>query len=403
MIIVGAGVAGTAAALAARKSGVRTTVIDGGTGASTLSTGALDLVPWAEATAVALSIPHEARSVLDALGGFVLSDRAVRVLTTAGIVRPARGHDAALLDVTERASGQVGVVRCGRPGWDADALVRAWGRGYEPLDATVIRHADERSLPDADFAARHDDEERLGWLAERLREAIAASGRAFSALVLPPALGVERARADALSKRVGLPCGEAIGLPGGPSGLRFERARDRALASAGIDRVGTRVTAIQWERPSWQVYAEGRDTQQADAVVLAAGGLLGGGIEYAPSDAIPASVLPPRARPPLKLGIEAPLTLGSRGQPLETPGSLFGVPPESLASPFAIDALFDRAGVLVDQNGLATGAGRALFAAGELVADIPHTWLAALCSGARAGVAAAREAAQRGAEARSMA
>jgi glycerol-3-phosphate dehydrogenase subunit B len=403
VVIVGAGVAGTAAALAAGKSGVRTTVIDGGTGASTLSTGALDLVPWAEATAVALSIPFEARSVLDALGGYVLSDRPVRVLTSAGIVRPARGHDAALLDVTQHADGQVGVVRCGRPGWDADALVRAWGRGYEPIDATAIRQTDERSLPDADFAARHDDDDRLGWLAERLREAIAASGRTFSALVLPPALGVERARADALSKRVGLPCGEAIGLPGGPSGLRFERARDRALASAGIDRVVKRVTAVKWESASWKVYTEGTDTQKADAVVLAAGGLLGGGIEYAPSDAILASVLPPRARPPLKLGIEAQLTLGSRGQPLETPGSLFGVPPESLASPFAVDALFDRVGVLVDENGLATAAGHALFAAGELVADIPHTWLAALCSGARAGVAAAREAVQRGAEARSIA
>ena len=36
-----------------------------------------------------------------------------------------------------------------------------------------------------------------------------------------------------LSRLVGVPCGEATGMPGGPAGLRFERARDRALAAAG--------------------------------------------------------------------------------------------------------------------------------------------------------------------------
>lgn len=402
VIVIGAGVAGTGAAIAAAAS-ARTTVIDGGTGASTLSTGAIDLAPWAHAPESA-SIPEEVQQALERLGGYVVPDGGSLVLTSAGIARPARGHDAALLDVAPLASGRVGVVRCDRSGWDADALARAWGPRYQPLDATVMRLSDERVLPDADFAARHDDEDRLGWLAERLRDALSHSGRALSALVLPPALGVERARAEALSKRVGMPCGEAIGMPGGPSGLRFERGRDRALSSAGVVRVRARATKIDRAGSRWSVVTDGADTHEGDAVVLATGGLIGGGFEYAPSETMLASVLPPRARAPIRLAIEAPLSIGSRGRPLELPGSLFGIPPESLSWPFAADALFDRAGLLVDENGAATETGGlGLFAAGEITADEPRTWLAALWSGLRAGAAAAREASQRGAEARSIA
>ncbi|MDP9036791.1 MAG: FAD-binding protein, partial [Myxococcota bacterium] len=50
-IVVGAGVAGTAAALAAAWAGARVTVVDAGAGASTLSTGAIDDIPWQSASA----------------------------------------------------------------------------------------------------------------------------------------------------------------------------------------------------------------------------------------------------------------------------------------------------------------------------------------------------------------
>jgi 2-polyprenyl-6-methoxyphenol hydroxylase-like FAD-dependent oxidoreductase len=140
VIVVGAGVAGTAAAIAAAAEGMRTTIVDGGTGASTLSTGAIDFVPWTQTAGPAASISQHERVVLDALGGYALADRAALLLTSAGIVRSARGHDIALLDVANCANGQVGVVRCDRPGWDADALARAWGSLYDPIDATVMRH-----------------------------------------------------------------------------------------------------------------------------------------------------------------------------------------------------------------------------------------------------------------------
>jgi glycerol-3-phosphate dehydrogenase subunit B len=386
--VIGGGVAGTAAALVARRTATSIGMFDGGVGASTLATGAIDLEAWDE--------PHEpsplsrdATFLLDALAAYVVPPRGAALATTSGVVRPARGHDAALLDVGPIADRRIGVVRCARPGWDADALAHTWGFGA--IDAALLRFADESALPDADFAARHDDPARLDWLADRLREAIAGGG--WDALVLPPSLGVERARADALSKRVGVPCGEALALPGGPPGLRFERARDRAMARMGAARLSARVVRVQPVGTQWRITTEdGRETQ-AQAVVLATGGLVGGGIAYAPSEAVLATALPPGAAPPFRLTVEAPARVGARGRPFDTPGSLFGVAPEHLVEGGRSDAILARAGVLVGVDGavLATdGTPRGLFAAGELVADAPRTWLAALESGAASGAAAAR-------------
>jgi anaerobic glycerol-3-phosphate dehydrogenase len=400
VVVVGAGVAATAAALAAAGARAGVTLLDGGTGASSVSTGALDLLSWKTRSspqpggdgsgAARGELSASTRAVLEALGGHALPERGATLVTTAGIVRRADGHDAALLNVGAAAGRRVGVVRCDRPGWDADALAAVWGESFVPVHATVVRYVDERSLPDADFAERHDDGTRLGWLAERLRDALTRAGTVLYGLILPPSLGVERARAADLSRLVGVACGEALALPGGPSGLRFERARDRALAAAGVRHERARATKISRHGERWRVTVEGGEAFAGDAVVLATGGLLAGGVEYAPSEALLASALPPFASVPFRLGVEleAPHDLGSHGRPLQLPGSLFGAPPESLAWPFAGDPLMERVGLLVGPEGLV---GPGLFAAGEIVADAPRTWLRSLDSGARAGVAAARE------------
>ena len=182
-----------------------------------------------------------------------------------------------------------------------------------------------------------------------------------------------------------MPCGEALALPGGPSGLRFERARDRALSAAGVYRVRARARRVEpaGAAAAWRVTTEDGSAFDAGAVVLATGGLLGGGIEYAPSEAILATALPPWARAPLRASLDAPVSIGAHGRPLEIPGSLFGLAPETIAWPFSTDGLLGRAGVLVDDEGRCVRAPRDLFAAGELVADAPHTWLCALIRGAR--------------------
>lgn len=379
VVVVGAGVAGTGAALAAARAGARVTLVDGGTGASTLWTGAID----------ATDEPSEEVGAMAGSLGVVLGASAI--VTTNGLVRKAGGHDAAVLDLLPLLKDRtVGVVRCERPGWDADALVRTAGSGLVAVPATILRLADERLVPDAEFAARHDDDDRLGWLADRLRSAVARTGRSVQALLLPPSLGLAQSRAAELSEQVGVACGEATGLPGGPAGLRFERARDRALAAAGVTVVAGRVVSVQAPAAApdrWSVRLADRELD-AGAVVLAAGGLIGGGLEYQPSESLLAAALPPTARPIFRCTLDAPVRVGAHGRPLDVPGSMFGVAPESIAWPLSRDALMDRVGVLCDENGRAASR---LYAAGELAADAPRTWLRALESGVRAGLAAARD------------
>ena len=385
---MGAGIAGTAAALAAARAGARVVLLDGGSGASTLATGALDDVAWENAPASPGPAEAGVKAVLEWLGGYVLPTAGAKLLTMSGIARPARGHDAALLDVERLCGVPVGVVDCRRPGWDAAALSRAWGSDYAALEALVVRHLDEHEFPDADFAALHDDPTRLGWLAERLREALSTRGERIGALVLPPCLGIDRARAEALSTLVGAPCGEAVGLPGGPSGLRFEAARDRALASAGVELRRARASVVSRDgESSWQIRSDEGSTADCEAVILASGGLIGGGLEYCPAEAVVASALPPFARQPFRLTIDAPITLGARGAPLPLPSSLFGDTLENVAWPFASEPLMERLGILTDDEGRAA---EGLYAAGEARADRARTWLDALRTGAIAGGAAAR-------------
>jgi glycine/D-amino acid oxidase-like deaminating enzyme len=398
VLVIGGGVAGTAAALAAAGAHARVTLLDGGTGASTLATGALDVVPWQRGTTTPAAHSGDGaparsslvRTILGALGAYSLPDGGARLATTAGIVRPAAGHDAALLNVAPLGTSRVGVIRCERPGWDADALAAAWGESFVAVDATVLRHVDERVLPDADFAARCDDDERFGWLAERLRASLASAPFPLGGLMLPPSLGVEQVRAPQLALRVGVPCGEPIAAPGGPSGLRFEHARNRALTAAGVVSWRSRAASVARHGARWRATLETGDAVYADAVVLATGGLLAGGIEYDPSEAVLASALPPFARVPFRLGLAiegTTATLGVHGRALELPGSLFGVPPESLTWPFERDAPIERVGLLVGAEGsVAPG----FYVAGDVVADMARTWLQALESGAEAGVAASR-------------
>jgi glycerol-3-phosphate dehydrogenase subunit B len=410
VVIVGAGVAGTAAALAAAKAGAMVTLVDGGTGASTLATGAIDVEPWDRAAPPGVSavspdrdlgvsgdriperLPDDARAILEDLGAYAFGGAPVLLATTGGIVRPARGADRALLDLSRLGAGVVVVPRAEHGGWDAAALARAWmdssGRSFVADAAQLTRYTDEFFLPHADVAARHDDPERLRWLAERLRETLARSAN-VAGVILPPWLGAEKSRAAALSEMVGVPCGEALAAPGGPAGLRFERARDRATVRAGVRVVRGRVRSAAHAEGEWRLEVADTETLGAERVVLAAGGLVGGGFDYSPSESVLAGPLPSNPRSTFTLSFDAPVQLGAHARTLALPGTMFGVAPESLAWPFTDDPLLERAGVLNDAGGRARGAPEGLFVAGDLAADRPRTWLGALASGAAAGRAAA--------------
>ena len=313
IVVVGAGVAGTAAALAARAGGAEVTVLDGGAGASSLAGGAMDVTSWedtpreGETGADDVLAETAVAAALAELGELVRPTAVhATIATMAGIVRPARAVDRALLDLSPLTAGIVFVPRADHPSWDAGALARAWNdtriaraRGVEfvAIDATLTRFVDERHLAHAELAARHDDPARLAWLAARVKDAL---GRRTEARVLgvivPPWLGLDETREAALSAAVGLPCGEPLVGPGGPSGLRFERTRDRAFARREIAVVAARAKEIAQDGEEWHVTLERGAPLVADRIVLATGGLVGGGLAYAPSNAVLAGEVPARAR-----------------------------------------------------------------------------------------------------------
>ena len=373
VVVVGSGAAGTAAALAARAAGARVTLVRGRTGATALGCGAPD----------ASGEDGEAAAI-PTLDLFALGP--CRLATSAGTLRAAAGRDRALADLAA-TQGPVLVARVAHPAWDADALAAAWSeedaRGFVARDVGLVMHTEERVMQHAELAALHDDEARRARAAERIRAALGAGGE-FAAVIVPPWLGVERPRSAELSALVGVACGEALVPLDGPAGARFERERDRSLQNANITTLAGMVDRVAGNgRCTVEVAGA---TLEADAVVLATGGLLGA-IEYTPGEAAEARTLPPPGHAPFALAYEAPVTLGRDGRPLVVPGSIFGVPPESLTWPARGTPALESVGVLADAD---LRAAPNVYVCGDALEGRARTMLAALAAGAAAGRAAAR-------------
>ncbi len=405
VVVLGSGAAGTAAALAASKAGARVTVVRGGVGATGLTSGAVGGLAPPERRDL---VSDEARAAADTLDIYALG--ACTLATSAGTLRAAAGRDRGLCDLSA-SQGAVLVARVAHPAWDADALAASYGeldktRGYVAGDVGLVIHASERAMTHTELAALHDDDARLRTAADRIRAALAEGGP-FGAVLLPPWLGVSAPRAAALSKLVGAPCGEVLAAFDGPCGARFERARNRCLGSFEIvqgrarrvvghtiEMGGSAPQAPEKLRLESLHYAPrfsieiGTTKLEADAIVLATGGLLGGGIAYTPGDVAP-------ARAAFALTYDAPVTLGHDRRPLLQPGSIFGIQPEALVWPHEDSPLSERVGVLAREGhapserheGLRAGDG--IYAAGDALADAPRTLLAAFASGTAAGRAAA--------------
>lgn len=389
VVVIGSGVAGTAAALSARAAGAEVIVVRGSSGASSLGVGAYDATPW-EATRDVGPIDAVCTRLLAELGGISAPTDGALLASSTGVLRAARAYDAALLDLAKVKAGRVLVLDAPLASWEASSLARSFNAtharrtlSFEAASGTFTKHVDERAMTYAELAARHDDDARLSWLATKVREAIASLGD-VAAVLFPPILGADRSRAADLTNLVGVPCGEAIAAFSSPSGRRFDAARDRALSSAHVDAIDGWCKRIVREEHLTIELEEG-DAIDADAVVLAIGGLLGGGIVYEPAEGILATAVPPYPRRVFACSVDAPVTIGSEGKELLVPGSMFGLSAEQIAWPFVRDPLTERVGVLTEGE----RASERIFAAGDVLADRPRTWLAALASGARAGTAAA--------------
>ncbi|WP_437316667.1 FAD-binding protein [Sorangium sp. So ce385] len=411
ILVIGAGVAGLAAAWSARRRGAQVTVISAGVGETALAGGAVDDVPWEQVERAARLLGSDlpagdlapaARQLAAELGLWdVPQASGVRLATVAGRIRPARGRDRALLDLGSLRRTRVLIPRAARAAWDADALAealtdepfaRARGLRFLPVDAPVLRFDDERQIADGDLAARHDDPARLSWLLDRLRQALEAAGGA-GAILLGPWLGARAPRAEALAARLGVPVGEALIGAGSPAGLRFEAARDALLAAIGAARRHGRVRAVGGDpggpggpREGVSVHVEDEDVPlAADAVILAIGGLAGGGIVYAPPERGAGPDLPARGGAPFALSIEAPVTLGDARGAFGVVSSMQGPELDVVAWPRG-----ERPGALESVGVRCEGvrAAPGILAAGATIAGRARTVLDAVTTGLRAGAEA---------------
>jgi glycerol-3-phosphate dehydrogenase subunit B len=381
--VIGAGIAGTAAAWAARRAGADVTAIHDRAGASSLYAGALDVVPWGSGAADG-QLDSEVLAFATALEPWSVGTRGVRVATYEGVLREARGRDSALLDVAPLAGRSVAVVAAPIDGWDARYVARslstsAWAvrtrTRFEAvaLNGTGVVDAASGRASAYDIAALHDDPPRLAALGERLR---AVRGVA-DAFLLGPWLGTTPGVAETLSAAVGKPCGETTSPPGGPAGARFDAARDALLAATGVQVRRDRIDAIEPRASRFLVVSKvGALTANDagfDAVVLATGGLVGGGIVLDQGSEGQGAVF--------RSAVRAALEIGADGRPMDGASLQRGLD----IGTHGIHVL-ERAGILAD--GAVARGGSGLLVAGDCVADAPRTALAA----ASAGIRAARKA-----------
>lgn len=382
-LVVGGGFAGLAAAWALSERGRDVHLVAGGAGASWLYPGALDRTEWT-GPPDPRPIPSEVEGFLSTLGAFAPPGPvAARVATVAGQLRPARCRDRALVDLESVRGRRVSVVDFGRPGWDAAALARAWSASswarltrteFRPL-AVVPQDADAlRWLTDADLAVRGDDPAWVAALGALLRDA----GDAETPLIVGPWLGAAPGSVERWREIVRRPLGETLSPPGGAAGLRFEAARAAWLSRASVRVLRGEVSALRRMDAGFAVSGrfgvEGERSKLDDSysdVVLAIGGMVGGGIRFLAGEGAFARTF--------SLSLAAPLELRLGGRDVAIQSELGGSDLQRLG----LGAL-DEVGVLVDDQQRA-GAPN-LFAAGDVVADRPRTVLEAI----NAGIGAAR-------------
>jgi len=377
LLVIGGGAAGTAAAWCAARSGIGVTLVQHLPGATELYSGAVAGEP---STATG-TLDDDLRGFIRALGLWSVEPRGHRVATGSGVVRPAHGIDHALLDLEPLAGLRIAVADVEREHYDGKSLAcalgaSAWARQtrtrFDPVRVDLLRREQERRYSHHDFAELHDSAERIEWLAERLGRA----SLSHDAWLLGPWLGLEPGIIAHLRLALLRPVGETTSLPGGAAGDRFRHARDQMLAQIGVRMVRARVGRVSLEGGIWRAELEGseRRTLEASAVVLAFGGLVSGGIELAPPDALDQ---------PFRLSLSLPVALGVDARELDTVCTLHGPVLDRLGP-----SVLDRVGILTE--GPAARGARQLFAAGGCVADRPRTVLEAVESGILAARAALR-------------
>lgn len=307
VVVVGLGLAGLVAALAAAGLGARTLVVGKGYGTLRMRCGTVDVLGYREGRPV--ESPASELAALDAGHPYALAGTDL----PAALAAVARAAEAAGLTLvgSPAANRLVGTVAgtlrpaCLTPAtmcadWDGARVAVVGPAGYRDLSAALVASvlpaaARRRGLEltarsvTADLPAlrrRHLDGPALARLFEQVefRRDLAAALRGrladASLVALPAVVGLERAAEAAadLAARLGLPIVELATPSPSVAGLRLELALAAAARAAGATlQVGCRARVaagrVELEGPArWLGVPAG-------AVVLASGGLASGGLE----------------------------------------------------------------------------------------------------------------------------
>ncbi len=374
VLVLGAGFAGVAAALAARRAGATVSVVHSGAGASALYAGAVDGPALPDQGPEAALLGELAAALGLRLGS------GTWLATREGVIRPSAGADAAVLNLAPLAGKRIGLVDVPRDDWDAPLLVRAfsesdWARAtatrFELVPLDLLEKSSQRRVSPFDFAASFERAERPAWLSEVLKAHAGPDAWLFG-----PWLGVKGELARELSASVGVPVGEVTSPPGGVAGARFEAHRDALLRTLQAEVVSERALAVRHSAAGVVLELDGKAELAADVLVLAAGGFVSGAIRLggALSGAEPAG---------FELALAGLPKVRTRGELAGPVSSLFGV---DLAARGR--QLLEQVGLAVSARGEVLGAPRVL-AAGDLLAPRPPSVGSALLSGLRAGALAA--------------
>jgi anaerobic glycerol-3-phosphate dehydrogenase len=318
VVVVGAGVAGAAAALAAREAGAETTVLRSSGGASALSGGTWDVATDASVNPLAAArslserlhrfvhaqpfhpyarLPEPVWPAIveahgrffDAVGGEGVIDddtQGALVATTLGLFRRTDAAADEVLDLATCSARTIGVaIPEAYPELDGGFIARSLtdlaeraGNDRRFLAVPFDTELSPGWLPH-ELAASFDDREPCRALGSRLRAAADHAG--VDALILAPMLGLEAddARSE-IEAAVGRPVGELVGALASPQALRRQRRIERAMVKAGVRLMDRAVQSLVLRPDGTRVVLEDGEELAPRAIVLATGKLVGGGIAH---------------------------------------------------------------------------------------------------------------------------
>ncbi|MBQ3892471.1 MAG: anaerobic glycerol-3-phosphate dehydrogenase subunit B [Mailhella sp.] len=323
VIVIGSGLAGLAAALAAAGSGKKVTIMTSGVGTMAVSSGCIDLLGYAQGKRVLspleeiTSLPPEhpyrlvgkeavARSVAWLQGvcqRYGLNLKANEdgsnhdLITVMGTLKPsymsAQSFDTSIFDEVRRAVViTVDNMKDVHPRLIINQLHRyVQYRDMEFMEATIscpIAQA-HRNITPLDIAHFVETREGEHWLIEKLTP----YARLYPAILVPPVLGIQNSQA--LWERL---CGilhtrlvEMVSIPPGVAGLRVREAMKKAmndLSCVELVENATVCDAVTQDGRCLSVMTDNHDGErrwEADQFIIATGGILGGGLETMPGKA----------------------------------------------------------------------------------------------------------------------